>query len=171
MRVLVSTASKHGATTEIGAAIARVLREAGIEAVEVSPEAVDGVEGYDAAMVGSGVYAGHWMGEAKEFLHTYREELVRMPVWLFSSGPISEVPKPSDEPVDAAALVALIGARGHRVFPGAIEKKRLGFAERAILIAVRAPEGDFRPWLQIEEWAREIAASLRETRTLAGALA
>ena len=170
MRVLVSTASKHGATTEIGAAIGRVLREVGIDVVEVSAEAVESVEGYDAAVVGSGVYAGHWLGEAKQLLRTHREEFARMPVWLFSSGPSGDVPRPSDEPVDAAPMVALIGARGHRVFPGAIDRKRLGFGERAILMAVRAPEGDFRPWLQIEEWAREIAASLNETRMPAGAL-
>jgi menaquinone-dependent protoporphyrinogen oxidase len=171
MRVLVSTASKHGATAEIGADIARVLREVGIEATELPADDVRGLDGYDAAIVGSGVYAGHWLGEAKQLLHDHREAFVRMPVWLFSSGPIGDTPKPVDDPVDAAPMAALVGARGHRVFAGAVDKKRLGFGERAILVAVRAPEGDFRPWLEIEEWAREIAATLHEVRLGTPALA
>ena len=32
------------------------------------------------------------------------------------------------------------------MFPGRLEKKRLSFGERAIVLALRAPEGDFRDW-------------------------
>ena len=31
-----------------------------------------------------------------------------------------------------------------------------------ILTAVRAPEGDFRPWDDIRAWAGEIAAALKQ---------
>jgi hypothetical protein len=50
--------------------------------------------------------------------------------------------------------------REHRVFSGKIDKSKLGFAERAIIVAVRAPEGDFRRWDEIETWSRSIAATL-----------
>jgi menaquinone-dependent protoporphyrinogen oxidase len=43
-----------------------------------------------------------------------------------------------------------------------VDRKRLGFGEKAIMAAVRAPEGDFRPWPEIEAWARGIAAALVE---------
>ena len=56
--------------------------------------------------------------------------------------------------------MALVGARGHRTFPGMVDRKRLGFGEKAIMAAVQAPEGDYRPWDEIEAWAREIAAAL-----------
>ena len=36
----------------------------------------------------------------------------------------------------------------------------LGFAERAIVKAVRAPEGDFRDWSAIDRWAADIAGQL-----------
>jgi menaquinone-dependent protoporphyrinogen oxidase len=40
----------------------------------------------------------------------------------------------------------------------------LSFAEKAIVVAVRAPEGDFRDWDEIGDWANSIADSLiRET--------
>jgi menaquinone-dependent protoporphyrinogen oxidase len=38
----------------------------------------------------------------------------------------------------------------------------LGFGERAIAVAFRAPEGDFRDWPAIEAWAAAIADSLTE---------
>ena len=46
------------------------------------------------------------------------------------------------------------------MFSGKIDKSKLGFAERAIIVAVRAPEGDFRRWDEIETWSRSIAANL-----------
>ena len=46
------------------------------------------------------------------------------------------------------------------MFPGRLEKKRLSFGERAIVLALRAPEGDFRDWDDIRAWAARIAAGL-----------
>jgi menaquinone-dependent protoporphyrinogen oxidase len=161
MKVLVCAASKHGATTEIAAEIGAALSAAGAEAYVVMPEEVGSLEGYDAAIIGSAIYVGHWLEAAKALVDRHQEALRGMPVWLFSSGPVGDPPKPADEPVDAAPLVALVGARGHRTFPGELDRSRLRFGERAVVAAVRAPDGDFRPWGEIEAWAREIAASLR----------
>lgn len=160
MKVLVSVASKHGATAEMATRIAAVLSTAGAEAVVMAPEDVTSLERFDAAIVGSGVYAGHWLDAAKDLLAEHRDAFARRPVWLFSSGPIGDPPRPADEPIDAAGMQALVGARGHRVFPGLLERRRLGFGERALVAALRAPEGDFRPWPEIEAWAQQIAGAL-----------
>ncbi len=161
MRVLVSAASKHGATTEVAATIAAALASAGLDAVVMAPADVTSLDGVDAAIVGSGVYAGHWLQPAKDLLARHRDALAAMPVWLFSSGPIGDPPLPAEDPVDAAPMAALIGARGHRVFAGEIDRAKLGFAEKAILAAVRAKAGDYRPWPAIESWAGEIVAVLK----------
>ncbi|HEX6207581.1 MAG TPA: flavodoxin, partial [Actinomycetota bacterium] len=55
-------------------------------------------------------------------------------------------------------------ARGHRVFPGKLVKKGLSFGEKAIVMALRAPEGDFRDWDEIRGWASEIAEALEGAR-------
>jgi hypothetical protein len=34
-------------------------------------------------------------------------------------------------------------ARGHRLFAGKIDKSKLGFGERALMVALRVREGDF----------------------------
>ena len=59
MKVLVSAASKYGATTsEIAQAIADVLIERGCDVTVLSPEKVGAVEDFDAVVLGSAVYIG-----------------------------------------------------------------------------------------------------------------
>ena len=67
MRVLVTAASKHAATSDSATAIAEELSAAGIETTVASPESVGSLEGYDGVVLGSGVYAGRWLGSAKDF--------------------------------------------------------------------------------------------------------
>jgi menaquinone-dependent protoporphyrinogen IX oxidase len=55
MRVLVTAASKHAATSDIATAIAEGLRAAGLETIVASPESVESLEGYDGVILGSGV--------------------------------------------------------------------------------------------------------------------
>ena len=52
-------------------------------------------------------------------------------------------------------------AVAHRTFAGKVDKRQLGIAEKAIFAVVRAPEGDFRPWPEITQWASDIAAAMR----------
>jgi menaquinone-dependent protoporphyrinogen oxidase len=98
MRVLVTAASKYGATAEIAAAIAESLAGHGLEATVLSPEEVKGVDGYDAVVVGSAVYAGHWLKPARELVERHAGVLAGRPVWLFSSGPVGDPPKPEEDP-------------------------------------------------------------------------
>ena len=162
MKVLVAAATKHGATAEIAATIGEVLRdEHGMEAAVVPPEEVATVDGYDAVVLGSAVYAGHWLAPAKELVDRAGGLLAGKPVWLFSSGPVGDPPKPEEDPVDVAEILAATKAREHRVFAGKLDKRQLGFGEKAIVVALRVPDGDFRNWTEIKGWASQIARSLR----------
>jgi menaquinone-dependent protoporphyrinogen oxidase len=160
MKVLVTAASRHGATTEVAASIGAALQAAGLEVYVLHPAEVTAMDGYDAAVIGSAVYVGHWLDPVRDLVEREKVALLRIPVWLFSSGPVGDPPKPAEESGDAAPLAELIGARQHVVFGGQVDRKRLGFGEKAIMAAVRAPEGDFRPWSEIEAWANEIAGAL-----------
>jgi menaquinone-dependent protoporphyrinogen oxidase len=165
MKVLVAVASKQGATKQIAERIGAVLRDARIDVVVQPVEAVTELDRYDAFVVGSAVRIGHWLEPARRFVREHAEALSQRPVWLFSSGPIGDPPLPEMEALEAPELVASLGARGHVTFPGKLQKGGLGLAERAIVAAVRAPEGDFRPWPEIDAWAAGIATELR-TRVL-----
>ncbi len=91
--------------------------------------------------------------------------LTAIPVWIFSSGPIGDPPKPDEDPVDVAEIHRRTAAVEHRLFAGKLDKSKLGFAERAIVAALRAPVGDFRDWDEITAWAGGIASALVAAHT------
>ena len=167
MRVMVTAASKHGSTSDIAQAIGAALTFHEIDADVWSIEAVESLDGYDAVVLGSAVYMGHWLDPAKRFIDHHAAELKQRPVWLFSSGPLGEPAKPEGPPSDAAEMIAATGAREHVVFAGSLDKHRLGLGERAIVAAVKAPEGDYRPWDEIDAWAGRIAAALAASAEVA----
>jgi menaquinone-dependent protoporphyrinogen oxidase len=169
MRVLVVAASRHGATEQIAAEIAKTLRytlSAQFPGAFVdlrSAEQVATLTGYDAVVLGSAVYMGRWLPAAREFAERNAGALAAVPVWLFSSGPIGDPPAPGQDPADAAAVAAAVGAREHRTFTGQLDRHRLGLVERAVVRAVHAPDGDFRDWPAIRDWAAGIGSALRAT--------
>ena len=161
MRALVAVASRHGSTRGIAAAIAEELRAAGLEADLSDAGDVTSVAEYDALVVGSAVYMGGWMPEAKRFVEHFEPQLAAMPVWLFSSGPLGdEEPQPDGDPSGLHELIERTHARGHRNFTGKLDRNELGLGERLIAKMVHAPEGDFRDWDAIRAWARKIAAEV-----------
>ncbi len=64
MRVLVSAASRHGATTGIAERIGQVLLGRGFEVTVIEPGKADTIELYGAVVLGSAVYLGRWLPDA-----------------------------------------------------------------------------------------------------------
>jgi menaquinone-dependent protoporphyrinogen oxidase len=165
-RVLVTAASRHGGTAELAEAIAEGLRAglAGRGDVQVHPCAeVSSVEAFDAVVIGSGVYFGHWMQAARELLLRCAIELWERPVWIFSSGPIAPA-GPAGFPAEGLVYVnevfRLTDAREHRVFGGRLDPALLDLPERAVAIGLGARIGDHRDLDAAREWGRGIAAAL-----------
>jgi menaquinone-dependent protoporphyrinogen oxidase len=161
MTVLVAFATRHGSTRDIAEALAGTLNAAQIPAEARPIDEVTQLDPYAAVVIGSAVYYGQWMGEAHSFIETNAAALKSRPVWLFSSGPVGVTLKPEGDPQDVAALTAASGALGHRVFAGRLDRALFGFNEKLAAQVVRAPDGDYREWDQIADWAREIEATLR----------
>lgn len=166
MKVLVTAASKYGATQGIAQAIGDALIDKGIDATVIPAEKVGTIEGYDAVIVGSAVYLGHWLDPAKALVNRFKVGLATRPVWLFSSGPVGDpsrkiVQKMGVDPVDIPDILRVTKARGHRVFAGKIDRKNLTFPRRAMLLVFRGIEGDFRDWTAVKAWAGEIADALQ----------
>ncbi len=171
MRILVAYASRYGSTAQIAERIAGRLTAAGHSAEARPVEAAGDLGGYDAFVVGGALYFGRWMKQATGFVRTNREALSARPGWIFSSGPLGNQRtgpdgqdlKTSAKPADSAELEAVL-SRGHQVFFGALDPRKLGLRDRLIraLPAGRQlmPEGDFRDWTEIDAWADEIARGL-----------
>jgi menaquinone-dependent protoporphyrinogen oxidase len=164
VHVLVAVASKHGATRSYATTIADTLQRRGYDiTLTDDPDSVRDVTPFDAVVLGSAIYAGRWQPSAKSFASRLREDLERRPTWLFSSGPVGDPPLPAEDPVDAAEVVAITGAREHRIFPGQVEVQRLGRGERMIVKLLRVPERDDRDLSGAEAWAEHLADTLAES--------
>lgn len=160
MNVLVSAASKHGATQEIASAIADELRDAGLSVDLDDPDAVDSVAPYEAVVLGSAVYGGRWLEPARRFTERHHADLRSLSVWLFSSGPIGTPLAPTEDAADGLRLLAELGAREHRTFAGRVNASELSWVEQTITGMVKAPDGDFRDWDAIRSWAADIARAV-----------
>ena len=160
MNVLVTVASRHGSTTEIGHAVAEVLAAEGFVVDVRPPDDVPTLAPYDAVVLGSAVYVGRWAASARAFVDHFASGLAVMPLWLFSSGPVGAPLAPTVEADEIPSLVARLGPRDHRVFAGAMDREVLTLAERAVVALLLVPEGDFRQWDEIASWAHGIAAEL-----------
>ena len=73
MKVLVAVASRHGSTREIAQMIAGELRAAGVEPDVREVGTIASLDDYDAAVIGSAIYAGQWLPEARQFVEGCRK--------------------------------------------------------------------------------------------------
>ncbi|MCR6690309.1 flavodoxin domain-containing protein [Cellulomonas sp.] len=160
MRVLVSVASRHGSTSEIGEVVAQVLREAGHTVDVTPPDDVERVMPYDAAVLGSSVYVGRLSASLRDLVQRQGAHLRLRPVWIFWSGPVAANPVSVSVPDDVAAMVDAVAAREAKCFVGALDKAALSLSERALVALVRAEDGDFRDFDAVRAWAVGIADEL-----------
>jgi menaquinone-dependent protoporphyrinogen oxidase len=161
MRVLIAVASRHGATVEIAETIGSALGGEGTQVDVVDIDDIHGLGDYDAVVLGSAVYMGHWLKPAAAFVASHSAELQARPTWLFSSGPVGDPPRPSpSEAVNIKEIVAATGAAEHRLFAGKLDKSELNFRERSVMRAVGGHDGDYRDCNEIRAWAEAIATSL-----------
>lgn len=173
MRVLVAYGSRLGTTAEVAQRIAAGLGRSGVQAHAESADRTGDVAGYDAFVIGSGVYGGHWHAPTVEFVRANAGVLAAHPVWLFSCGPLGTNPNANRmEPIELREIDRLVQPREHRTFFGAFDRDRvdgsdLGLLER-IVARTLIPEGDFRDWRAIDAWSDGIAMALARVPVLAG---
>jgi menaquinone-dependent protoporphyrinogen oxidase len=121
---------------EISYTIGAVLREHGVRATLSRAEEADINDTYDAYVIGSAVYAGHWMKHVRQFVREYSQKLL------------------------AAEMIECTAAQDHKIFGGKLDPEKMSFPERAITRALHAPYGDFRDFADVRAWAAQIAEQL-----------
>jgi menaquinone-dependent protoporphyrinogen oxidase len=169
MKILVAVASRHGSTLDIARRLGERLDALGHDTTVLDlghdhkrgPEPA--LEDHDAVVIGSAIYEAHWLRAARTFVLRNASRLQRMPVFLFSSGPIGDSEHVAIDTVKIDELVHAVNAVEHRVFSGRLDRAELGRLERWIVDVVRARDGDFRDWDGITTWADTVDAHLRAT--------
>jgi menaquinone-dependent protoporphyrinogen oxidase len=165
MRVLIAYGSKRGGTQGLAEMVADSLRAEGhtVEvrrASEASP-----LEGYDAVIVGGALYALRWHKDARRFVRRNADELRKLPVFFFSSGPLDDSATEREiTPVKGVqALMDRVGARGHVTFGGRLSAHARGFPASAM---AKKQSGDWRDPMQARSWARSVSAELLADRRI-----
>ncbi len=156
--VLVAYATKLGSNAEIADAIATVIRGSGHHVSAVPTREVKALDGWDAVVLGSAIYAAHWQKDARRFVVRFHDALQTRPLWLWGSGPLDAKLASSGLPITqhGAEITGDLGALDHRTFGGRLA------ADAPIdpQVLMTHPIGDFRDWAAIEDYAREIASVL-----------
>jgi menaquinone-dependent protoporphyrinogen oxidase len=159
MRVLVTWGSKHGGTEGIARIIAVALEEAFVDVELRAAGEIRSVRGFDAVIVGGALYANRWHHAARRFVVRHLAGLRRIPVWMFSSGPLDDSAAQAQIPAvpQVAVLMERVGAIHHATFGGRLAPDVAGVPERAM---AKTLAGDWRDPEQIRAWATGIAKLL-----------
>jgi menaquinone-dependent protoporphyrinogen oxidase len=163
-KILVTYASRHGATAGVAEAIGKTLAESGA-LVDVRPmKDVTDLTPYQAVVAGSAIQSAQWLPEAIQFLQMHRTTLAQKPFAAFlvcMTLAIGEG-KYRTQVVDFMQPVrALVRPVSEGLFAGVLDIKRVdSFSDRlkfhiSVLMGVWK-EGDHRDWNAIREWAASL---------------
>lgn len=166
-KILVTYASKYGATEGIAENIAQTLDSSGLQ-VDILPiNQVTSLAPYKAVVLGSAIYMGLWRKKASAFLKDNEKILSNKQVWLFSSGPAG-TDKPEELlkgwllPEKLKPIIDRIKPVNIKVFHGEVNVEKMNFIEKWMVKKVKSPIGDFRDWDMITSWATGIADILKK---------
>ena len=159
--VLVVYASRMGSTREIAEAIGQLMRDRGLPTTVTAAADAPDARGFDAVILGSALYLGHWQNDAVNYLWRQSDDLADRPTWLFQSGPTGPARENlrSHTPRDVRRLCQQIGLHEPMTFAGNLDHSRAqgwlaGWVSNGDLA------GDFRDWDLILAWAELIAHDL-----------
>ncbi|MCC6617238.1 MAG: flavodoxin domain-containing protein [Anaerolineae bacterium] len=168
-KILVTYASRNGATAGVAEAIGKTLTETGAQ-VDVRPMAeITDLTPYDAVVAGSAIQGAQWLPEAMTFLRTHQTALARKPFAAFlvcmtlamTKGDYREQVGPWLAPVRA-----LVKPVSEGLFAGVLDISKVpSFSERlkfrmSVLAGVWS-EGDHRDWNAIRAWAQSLPEALK----------
>jgi menaquinone-dependent protoporphyrinogen oxidase len=159
MKRLIAYASMCGSTQEVAERIGALLPDTDVLPIE----AVDDVARYDAVIIGSAIRAGSWLPEAAQFVTRHQEALAARPVALFTVCMTLAEDTPENRAIVAAytdPIRKLITPVDEAFFAGVMNKGKLSRPTRLMISLMKVPEGDYRDWDAISDWAASVQEKL-----------
>lgn len=167
-KILVTYASRNGATAGVAEAIAKTLSEKGAQVDLLPMGAVKDLSPYQAVVAGSAIQAGQWLPEAIQFMQANQAALSRKPFAAFLVCMTLAMPK-AEYRQHVATWLQPVRSMVHPVseglFAGALDIKKIpSFSDRlkfrlSVMLGVWS-EGDHRDWKAISAWAGSLPAVL-----------
>lgn len=162
--ILVGYATRYGSTAETASFIGEILKKTGNHVdIRLIMEVTD-PESYDIIILGSPLYMGKWLVEARDFVHRYRYILQERPLYIFSCGySLRERTDASLKSGEAAldAVRMYVNPEDVAFFPGKVSMETLNPQDRAIVTIGGTTSGDFRNWDAVRTWAENIRELIR----------
>jgi len=165
-KVLVTYASKYGATAEIAKKIGEELQKTGSNVDVKDVRRVEDLNDYETIVLGSALYMGFWRKEMARFVKKRAAELAQKKVWIFASGTTNEGDPVKDlegriYPPNLQPAMDIIKPVDVTAFHGAIDLEKLSGFEKWVMKKVDAPIGDYRDWERINNFAIEVSEQLK----------
>lgn len=166
--VLVTYASRAGATAGVAEAIGKTLVEQGAQVDVVAMQDVKDLTPYLAVVIGSAIQGGAWLPEALQFVKANQIELAAAPVAMFTVCMTLAMKNKPDSKVIAdwvAPVRKMLHPRSEGYFAGMLDLSKVpSFGDRLkFRLSVMAgvwSEGDHRDWDAIRKWAGELSRIL-----------
>ncbi len=162
--ILVTYASRNGATAGVAEAIGKTLAENGVTVEVHDMKDVKDPTPYRAVVAGSAIQRNQWLPEAMQFLQTHRTALAQKPFAAFlvcmtlaiGEGKYREQVADFMQPVRA-----LVKPVSEGLFAGVLDIRQVSsFSDRvkfrlSVMMGVWK-EGDHRDWNAIRNWATSL---------------
>ncbi|GAP15691.1 flavodoxin [Longilinea arvoryzae] len=168
-KILVTYASKYGSTQEVAEAVAKTLREKGLNVELQRAAKVQTIEPYSAVVLGAPMYIGHFHGDARKFLARHQTALATHKTAFFALGPTEdnekdwiETRKQFDQEL---ANMPWFNPLARELFGGKMDPARFRFPDNLLTLLPASPlhnmpASDARNWDKIRAWAEGLAEQL-----------
>lgn len=168
-KILVTYATRTGATAEVAQAIGDTLSARGV-CVDVLPmQDVQDVSAYRAVIAGSAIRKSQWLPEAMQFIEKFRADLGRKPFATFTVCITLAMSNTAQYQAVVTKWIApvrdLVKPVSEGLFAGRLDFSKLPFNWDTFMLRVVValgifPRNDRRDWKAIRMWATNTQALL-----------